>query len=365
MNHSGHILIINPGSTSTKLAVYAYDVSSNDLQVSNEVVLHHNQEQMASSGAVLEQLPLRLEALRDFLTSDDYNLELVMARSAPLKPMRGGVYEVNESMLADLRSAKYSNHASNLAALLGDEIRKEMNIPVYISDPITTDELFEVARISGVPEIQRRSRSHALNMKASTRKICVRHNIPYEKSNWVVCHLGGGISVAAMQNGALVDVNDALLGMGPFSPERAGALPISGLLDLAFSGDYDRSSLDEKLSRSSGLKGYLGTSDLKDVEKMIQDGDERAELIYDAMIYQIAKEMGAMASVHSFQLNGFILTGGMAHSQRLCLAISGRIKSVADVYVEPGENELQALAEAGLRIVRGEETIMVYSDREK
>ena len=367
MNKSGHILVINPGSTSTKLAIYSYHADAGDLGITGETNLEHNQDHFSDNGPVLDQLSARLEAIHQFLESlgkDALDIQMIMARSAPLKPMLGGIYSVNEDMLEDLRTAKYSNHASNLAAILGEKIASEMGIPVFISDPITTDELNPLARFSGVPGIERKSRSHALNIKASTRKICDKHELPFEESNWVVCHMGGGISVAALKNGRIIDVNDALLGMGPFTPERAGALPIAGLLELAYSGEHDRASLESYLSRSSGLKGYLGTSDLKVIEARIQDGDEEAKLIYDAMVYQIAKEIGAMASVHAFHLTGVILTGGMANSTKLCLGISDRIATIADVYIEPGENELQALAEAGLRIVRGEEEVLSYRSDE-
>lgn len=365
MNNSGHILVINPGSTSTKLAIYGFNSQQKELKLIRDANLDHSGDTFSKSGPVMDQLSGRLDAVKDFLGTESYDVQLIMARSGPLKPLPGGSYAVNEDMLEDLQAMKYSNHASNLGAHLGQALSLDLSAPVYISDPITTDEFEPVARISGVPEIERKSRVHALNIKASARKVCAENNIPFENSKWVVCHLGGGISIAALKSGKLIDVNDALLGMGPFSPERAGALPISGILELAFSGDFDKEALSSKLSRNSGFQGYLGTTSLKMIEEQISKGDKEAELIYHAMIYQIAKEIGAMASVFSFDLDGIILTGGMANSGQLCKAITTRVESLARIYIEAGENELQALAEAGLRIACGEELILQYESEVK
>ncbi|MCF7808130.1 MAG: butyrate kinase [Candidatus Marinimicrobia bacterium] len=365
MKNSGHILVINPGSTSTKLAIYTFDSGLRDLKLAATENLDHSADSVHQDGPITDQLPLRLKGVHAFLKGKSFDIQLIMARSGPLKPMIGGTYAVSNDMLEDLQSGKYSNHASNLGALLGKELSHEFSAPVYVSDPITTDEFDPVARISGVPEIERKSRAHALNIKACVRKVCLSNNIAFEKSRWVVGHLGGGISIAAVRSGKLVDVNDALLGMGPFSPERAGALPIAGLLELAFSGVYDQASLSTKLSRNSGLKAYLGTTDLQQIEEQITQGNKEAKLVYEAMVYQIAKEIGAMASVLSFNLNGIILTGGMANSTKLCAEIISRVKDLTNIYIEAGENELQALAEAGYRIACGEEPILQYESEEK
>ncbi len=243
---------------------------------------------------------------------------------------------------------------------MGARIGAEKNIPVYITDPITTDEFEPLARISGVPSIQRKSRSHALNIKASLRRCCSRNHVEYGHSSWVVCHMGGGISIAAVKNARIIDVNDALLGMGPFGPERAGALPTAGLLDLVYGSNQERSAIENLLSKESGLMGYLGTSDLREVEDMVDGGDEEATLIFQAMVYQICKEIAAMASVLNFDLNGILLTGGMAHSQRLCDAISTGVQALGKIFVEAGQNEMKALAEAALRILGGSEKIKTY-----
>ncbi len=360
MTNCGHILVINPGSTSTKLAIYQFDLKENSLSSINDVTLDHTGNNLPDTGLILDQLELRLEAVNDFLKVAPVKLDLIMARGAPLRPLQGGIYAVDQAMINDLRSARYADHASNLAALIGFEIASEQKIPVYIADPITTDEFEALARISGVPGIERKSRSHALNIKASARKLCQKLELDFHKSRWVVCHMGGGISVAALENGRIIDVNDALLGMGPFSPERSGALPISGLLDLAYSGEYTRQELEVLLSKHSGLKGYLGTADLKQVEERIATGDDESKLIFQAMVYQIAKEISAMASVLSFQIDGVLLTGGMAHSTLLCDSISQRIQKVASIFIEAGENELEALAKAGLRILQEEESVKNY-----
>jgi len=351
MINQGHILIINPGSTSTKLAIYNYDIESNRLDMVDETLMGHS----GLDASIAGQLDIRYEDVDHFLTSAQVDIQIIMARGAPLRPLDGGTYQVNELMLDDLRTGKYSRHASNLAALIGDRIGNKFDIPVYITDPTTTDEFEDVARISGVPGISRKSRSHALNIKASLRKLCLRLHKNYIESSWVICHMGGGISVAAVRNGRIIDVNDALLGMGPFSPERAGALPISGILDLAFETNPDRNSIEELLSKESGLKGYLGTTDLQQVEARIEAGDTEAQLIYQAMVYQISKEIAAMASVHKFQMDGILLTGGMANSVSLCDSISERVQALTEIFVEPGENEMEAMAQAGFRILSGTE----------
>jgi len=359
MISSGHILTINPGSTSTKLGIYGYNLATQSIDC---VKTHHIalSPGTVAGNSILDQLGSRLDTMRSFLATTSWELDLIMARGAPLRPLAGGTYIVDDAMLADLRSCKYAEHASNLAAIMGAELARERNVPVYIADPITSDEFEAVARISGVPAVQRKSRSHALNIKASTRKLCQRLELSITESRWVVAHLGGGISIAALDHNRIIDVNDALLGMGPFSPERAGALPLSGLIELAFSGRYQRPELEHLLSRESGLRGYLGTSDLQVVEERIQAGDSQAELVFQAMVYQISKEIAAMASVLNFQLNGILLTGGMANSELLCTAIQTKIAALGPVYLEPGENELEALALAGLRILTGEDKPKAY-----
>lgn len=360
MRKSGYILAINPGSTTTKLAIYQFNLTEKHVKLIKEVNLDHTDKSGDPGTWELSNEDIRTQAVRNFVANEHFILDLIMARGAPLRPLEGGVYAVDSEMLEDIIAAKYSQHASNMAALIGNTLGSELKIPSYIADPITSDEFEAVARISGVPGIVRKSRSHALNIKASLRKQCQRLNFDFLDSSWVVCHMGGGISVAAVKNGRIIDVNDALLGMGPFSSDRAGALPLAGVLDLAFQEGRSREDLETLLSTNSGLKGYLGTGDLRKVESLIAAGDSQANLVFKAMVYQIVKEIGSMASVLCFQLNGVLLTGGMAHSSLLCNSISGCIQNLAKTYVEPGENELEALAEAGLRVLLGTEPIKIY-----
>lgn len=356
MTRHGHILAINPGSTSTKLAIYNFNTDEKLLELIQETNLTHT----VVDDDMKAQLDVRHAAVEHFIAESGLDIQIIMARSAPLKPLKGGIYAVNDLMLADIQSMRYSRHASNFAALIGERIAQERKIPVYITDPITTDELNPVARISGVPGIERKSRSHALNIKASLRKLCAKTGKSLNATNWVVCHMGGGISVVAVNNGLLVDVNDALLGMGPFSPQRAGSLPLSGILDLVYEGERERVDVERLLSREAGLKGYLGTADLQKIEEMIRTGDPKAEITFQAMGYQIAKEIAAMASVLKFDLEGILLTGGMAHSSKLVNDLTDRLQRLAPVHVEAGENELEALAQAAFRILSGEESILEY-----
>ncbi len=365
MTNSGHFLIINPGSTSTKLAVYHFNLNHKSIRLIKEASLEHTDTPAGQIENYETANEIRTQAVRQFVATEHFKFDLIMARGAPLRPLEGGVYAVNTGMINDINSIRYSHHASNLAALIGYQLGSELNIPVYIADPISTDEFEAVARISGVPGIERKSRSHALNIKASLRKRCKQLDLDFFKSSWVVCHMGGGISVAALKNGRIIDVNDGLLGMGPFGPERAGALPIAGVLDLAFQTGSSRAKIETLLSINSGLKGYLGTGDLRKVEELLKSGKVEVQLIFEAMVYQIAKEIGAMASVLSFRLNGVLLTGGMAHSSLLCDSITERIHTMAKIYIEPGENEMEALAEAGLRVLLGTEPINIYKQDPK
>ncbi|MCP5068879.1 MAG: butyrate kinase, partial [bacterium] len=283
------VLVINPGSTSTKLALWG------EAGALREETLDHAPEEMAAAGSVSAQLPTRLAAVQTFLSSaGDPAFDAVAGRGGPLRPLEGGSYRVDEDLLADLRSARWGEHASLLGGLLAEAIATERGLPAFVVDPVTVDELDPVARISGVPEIQRLGRGHALSLKAVSRLAAAEIGKPLTETRFTAAHLGGGISVAALRGGRIVDVNAALRGMGPFSPFRAGALPLRGLLDLVYSQGESRGSIEKKLSTESGLFGYLGTGDLVEVEKRIATGDEQAATIFAAMVYQIAKELGAM-----------------------------------------------------------------------
>ncbi len=348
------VLVINPGSTSTQLALF-----SRDSELWREEVRHRPEDLLQE---VVKQMSLRRAAIEPHLERiSTGTLAAVVGRGGPLKPLPGGTYAVNDAMITDLSSTRYANHASNLGALLAREVARRFNVPAYIVDPVTADEFESEARISGVPEVERQCRSHALNIKAAARKVAVQQGRPLPETHFVVAHLGGGISVAALRGGRIVDVNDALLGMGPFSPERAGALPLEGLLRLAFSGDYTFDSLTHKLSRESGLRGYLGTNDLAEVLRRVDSGDEQAAEVYRAMAYQIAKEIGAMAAVLEGKVDAIILTGGMARAERLCDDIADRTGFIAPVITIPGSLELEALAQGAWRVINGEETAREYA----
>jgi len=347
------VLAINPGSTSTEVGLFGRDG-----ELWREDIVH-NPDQLAPD--VVDQLDYRRAALAPVIEKVEAGqLAAIAARGGPLKPMPGGTYLVNEAMLADYQAAKYANHASNLGALMADQIGATLGVKSYIVDPVTTDEFDAESRISGVPEIERRCRSHALNIKEVGRITAVSLGKDFVNTNLVVCHMGGGISVAALRGGKIVDVNDALLGMGPFSPERAGALPLEGLLKLAFSGEYTYEELKHKLSRAAGFKAYLGTNDLAEVVTRFRAGDALAHTIYRALVRQIAKEIGAMSTVLKGRLDGIVLTGGMAKSETLVADLTERINFIGAVTCIPGSLELEALATGVWRILENIETVKTY-----
>lgn len=348
------VSVLNPGSTSTQLALF-----DRQKELWREEVQHRPDELHQE---VVRQMDLRWAAIEPHLKRiPSGSLVAVVGRGGPLKPLPGGTYAINDAMIADYSAARYANHASNLGALLAWQVARRFDVPAYIVDPVTTDEFELEARFSGIPEIERRCRSHALNIKAVTRKVAAEQGRALPQIRFVVTHLGGGISVAALREGRIVDVNDALLGMGPFSPERAGALPLEGLLHLAFSGEYTFDTLAHKLSRESGLKGYLGTNDLMEVLRRVDAGDEPAGQAYRTMVYQIAKEIGAMATVLEGKVDAIILTGAMARAERLCSDVTARVKFIAPVYTIPGSLELEALSQGVWRVIDGEEQAREYA----
>ncbi|MCR4402280.1 MAG: butyrate kinase [Firmicutes bacterium] len=351
------ILVINPGSTSTKIAVYV-----DEHMLFQETVSHESAE-LAKIGGVSKQYQMRLDAILGALGKHGESVtdfDAVVGRGGLLKPVESGVYEVNEEMVRDLTGAGSVPHASNLGAPLAREIAARARARAFIADPVVVDELWDVARLSGLPEIPRRSVFHALNHKAVARQAARDLGMRYEDLNLVVAHLGGGITVGAHLKGRVVDVSNGLDGEGPFTPERAGAVPALGVVDLCFSGKYSEDQVMRKLVGAGGLVAYLGTSDASEVERRIGAGDERAEIIFEAMAYQVAKEIGAYAAVLSGDVDAIILTGGLAHSRRMVEWIRDRVSFIAPVMVYPGENEMQALAQACLRVLRGEEEAKVY-----
>ncbi|MEK6265907.1 MAG: butyrate kinase [Clostridium sp.] len=358
MSAKGYILVVNPGSTSTKLSIF----KNEDLIVTSN--LTHSSCDIKKFEKIYDQKDMRTKLILEWLGEENIALEdliAVVGRGGLLRPMPGGTYTISPKMLADLEIGFQAEHASNLGGVIASEIAKKVNIPALIVDPVAVDEIVDVARISGLPEIQRRSLVHALNIKAVTRRVCTKLNKDFKNSNYVVAHIGGGISVSPVENGRILDVNNANE-EGPFSPERTGGLPVGDLAKLAFSGKYTLKELKKKLTGEGGLVAYLNTNDGRIVDKMIEAGNAEAELVFKAMAYQIAKEIGAMATVLKGEIDAIILTGGLAHNKRLTTWISDMVCFIAPVELVPGEDEMLALAQGALRIINGEEKAKVYEE---
>lgn len=357
------VLTINPGSTSTKVAVY-----DDETPLFVETVRHSNEE-LAAYPRIPDQHTFRRDAVLRLLADHEVALEsldAVVGRGGILRSIESGTYRVNDKMLAELRAPKEREHASNLGAIIAGEIACQAGVPAFIVDPVCVDEFEPLARISGLPEIERRSLSHALNLKMAARRAAQDLGRPYAEVNLVVAHMGGGISVAAHKRGRQVDVNQALDGTGPFSPERSGGLPVGDVLRMAYSvPPYDKThytyeEMFKKIAGQGGLVAHLGTNDATEVERRIANGDEHARLIYEAMAYQIAKEIGLMATVLKGEVDVIVLTGGLAYSEMLVGWIRERVDWIAPVLVYPGEDEMLAMAQGALRVLRGEEQAREY-----
>ncbi len=308
---------------------------------------------------ITDQLEIRIKSISSYLDSIQ-KLDAIASRGGPLAPIPAGVYKINKNILESYRSGKYSNHASNLGALIADQLQEKWDVPAFIVDPVTIDDMTDIARISGVPGIERKSRSHALNIRYCARKAAIDTGKDLKNTRFIAAHLGTGFSIASVIGGKITDVNDALLGMGPFSVERAGALPISGLLDLMESLDNSKKTVELQLSKESGLKGYLGTNDIRKIEDKIQKGDKKANLIYRAMIYQIAKEIGAIYAIQKGETDGLILTGGVVFSDRMIQQLTDYLPFIDRRFIYPGSFELEALTEATLRVLNKEEMAKEY-----
>lgn len=351
------ILVINPGSTSTKIGVF-----DNDVQIL-EKTIRHSTEELADFPAIIDQFQFRKQNILEALDEEGMNvsnLSAVCGRGGLLRPIEGGTYAVNEAMLEDLREGYSGQHASNLGGIIAHEIADGLNIPAFIVDPVVVDELSAMARVSGFSLIERKSIFHALNQKAVAKRYAKETGRAYKDLRLIVTHMGGGITVGVHEGGKVVEVNNGLHGDGPFSPERAGTVPAGDLVELCFSGQYYRDEIMKKLVGQGGLVGYLGTNDAVTVEKRIQKGDKEAELVYEAMAYQVAREIGSASAVLQGQVDAIILTGGLAYGKEFVKSISDRISWIGDVVVHPGENELQALAEGASRVLDGEEQARIY-----
>ena len=351
------VLAINPGSTSTKFNVY----DNEDCILSK--VIRHDAALLAQCGSVPKQKDLRQSIIMEGLKEaeiDHSTIDAIAGCGGLLKPIESGVYIINEKMLDELNSTAAGIHASALGAIIAAEIAGQLNIPSYVVDPIVVDEMDRNAKLSGMPGIERSSVFHALNQKAIARRLAAQLGKPYENARFVVAHLGGGITVGAHRYGRVIDVNDGLAGEGPFTPERTGAIPAIPVINMCFSGEYTQTEMIEKVAGKGGMKAYLGTTDLTDVQKMINDGDEFAALVLDSMAYQVSKEIGAMTAVLEGLVDAIILTGGLAYSNRFTGAIKQRVDKLAPVHVFPGEDEMLAMISGVLRVLRGTEQPVQY-----
>ena len=351
------ILAINPGSTSTKIAIY-----ENGEKVFSET-LRHSTEELKDFKNIIEQFDFRTNIIKDFLNDSPHSIkdfDGIIGRGGLLKPIESGLYKVTEDMLKDLRSGEFGEHASNLGGLIADSLSKEAGCDAFIADPVVVDEMEDIARISGIPEIERISIFHALNQKAVAKRAAKDLDAKYEDCNFIVVHLGGGISVGAHKKGRVVDVNNALDGDGPFSPERSGGVPIGGLVKLCFSGEYTLADIKKKIKGKGGLVAYMGTNNATELQDAAAAGDKKATLVYDAMAYQVAKEIGALATVLKGQVDAIILTGGIAYVSEILPWISDRVDFIAQVLVYPGEDEMEALHEACLEGLKNREIIKTY-----
>ena len=353
-----HVLVINPGSTSTKVAIFMG--SENVLQYN----LNHSAEELEKFDHITDQYEYRKNMIIEWMNGEGYSLETlaaVIGRGGLLKPMPSGTYKVTEAMMADLRVGIQGEHASNLGGLIARSIADAAGVEAYIVDPVAVDEFEPVARISGMPEIKRKSLVHALNIRAIAHNVAHDKGVKIEDLNLIVAHLGGGISVVPMKQGKIIDANNANE-MGPFSPERAGGLPVGDVAKLAFSGKYTEKELKTRMRGKGGLVAYLGTNDAREVLKRIEAGDKEAKLVFEAMGYQIAKEIGACATVLAGKVDAVVMTGGVAYSKYLTEYISEHVSFIAPVIVMPGEDEMKALNEGYLRVTGGEEPVKIYEN---
>lgn len=350
------ILAINPGSTSTKVALY-YNKQAIIVET-----LDHPVKELQRYEHVQEQFDFRKEVILNLLKAKGISLEsldAVVGRGGLLPPVKSGAYLVNEVMVDRLKNRPVVEHASNLGALIAYEIAQENGIQAYIYDSVAVDELTDIARISGMPAISRPSYSHALNARATAYKAAEKFGKKYDEMNMIVAHLGGGISISVHQKGRMIDLNGD---EGPFSPERAGSVPCSELIDLCYSGQYDRKTMKKMFRGNGGLVAYLGTVDAREIENMIEQGNHKAALIYEAMAYQVAKAIGELSTVLKGKVDVIVLTGGIAYSKMITDWITERVLFIAPVEVMAGENELESLAFGTLRVLNGEEKAKIYTE---
>ncbi len=352
------ILVINPGAGSTRVALFR------DEESLSEETIRHSPEELLKFPRIIDQYQFRKEKIIESLTAKGINLtslSAVVGRGGPFKPLTSGTYQVNEKLIEDIRSGNYqSEHPSLLGALIAQEIADQLNIKAYFVDPVSVDEFWELSRFSGLKEIKRKALSHALNVRMKAKKAAQELNKPYQECNFIIVHLGTGITVAAHLKGKQVDSSNANED-GPFSPQRTGALPTMPLVRLILDGKYKFADIKKKLNRQGGMLSYLGTDDIQEIEERISKGDKEAASAYNAMVYQIAKEVGAYAVVLKGEIDAIIITGGIAYSEKFVNQLKGWIHFLCpQFFVYPGEGEMEALAQGVLRILRKEEDVKIY-----
>jgi butyrate kinase len=356
-NMKENILVINPGSTSTKIALFNLEAE----EIASESI-NHTAEEISQFHSIIDQAPERKKIVLEVLKKHNIDLssfKAVIGRGGILKPLEAGTYTINDKLIEDLKNSP-REHASNLGGIIAREIAEEIDVPAYIADPVSVDEFTDIARISGIKGIERESLLHTLNIRANAFRYAKEQGKKLEELNLIVAHLGGGISIAPIKKGKIVDVNNANDG-GPFSPERTGSLPNKALIHLCYSGKYSEKELIKLITHQGGLVSHLGTNDVREVVKKMEQGDNYAKLVFEAMCYQIAKEIGAMATVLKGKIEAIVLTGGIAHNKILVKKIKDRVGWIAPLVVYPGEEEMKALAQAVIRVVNEVEKTKTYS----
>ena len=352
------ILVINPGSTSTKVALF------DDYDKVFSLTLDHEAEDLKKFKEVSEQLGYRTDVVAKTMADNGYELadvDIFVARGGGLLPLAGGTYEADGLLIEHATVGMPGQHPAQLGSQIVRRFADRFGGSAYVVNPPDVDELCEVARVAGIEGIYRESHIHVLNQREIALRFCRERGIAYEESNIIICHLGGGISITAHEKGRMVDSNDVLKGSGPMTPTRAGDLPFVEIINMAYSGEYTQKELTDKLNVNGGLTDYFGTADVREVVKRIEAGDKYAEIILNGMIYQIAKYVGAMAVAMRGKVDAIILTGGIAHGNYTTGRITGYVDWIAEVVVMPGEFELEALAGGALRVHRGEEDLMIYT----
>ena len=351
------ILSINPGSTSTKVGVFE------DEKLIFSDTVRHTKEELDKFACITDQADMRLALITKMLSDngiDINSMDAYVGRGGIIAPLESGVYSVNDKMVDDIYHTKASKHASCLGGLFARKLGDKNGKPSFVVDPVVVDERCKYARLSGIKGKERNCVFHALNQKAVARRYAKEQGKKYEDVRVVVSHMGGGITIGAHENGKIIDVNDGFNGEGPFTPERCGGMQVDTIINMCFSGEYKKEDMLAYVNKKGGVSDLLNTNDMREVEQRAADGDEEAKLVFETMAYNISKEIGAMAAALSYKVDSVILTGGLAYSKTFTKLISDRVSFIAPITVYPGEDELKALCDGALRVLRGEEDVKEY-----